>query len=292
MKIITKEIPDTQKIIVIGGPTASGKSKFAVNIALQQPSVIINADSMQIYNEIPIVTAQPPLAEQASIPHLLYGALPAQKACSAGIWLDFACKQIDLAHANGQTPILVGGTGMYLKCLMQGVSYVPEIPDDIRTETRALAAEIGAEAMHEKLTAQDSEMANRLKSTDTQRISRAIEVLQHTGKSLSHWQAQPNKTFYDASAFEFHFVNPPRNELYANCDARFEWMVDNGAIEEVEALLELNISPELPAMKALGIPEIISYLHGESTKDDMKESAQKSTRNYAKRQVTWFRNQF
>jgi len=280
-----------KKIIIIGGPTAGGKSKFALKLARKMGTVIINADSQQVYRELPILTAHPKEEEKKEVPHFLYGFLSVREKFSAGIWLENAIRNINEAHAKNLTPILVGGTGLYLKSLMHGIASIPDIEDEVRENARKLLKEIGSKAMHAMLQKRDPETAAKLKEKDGQRIVRAWEVIEQTGKSISSWQKQPVETFYGKSQFEGYFINPPRNELYKKCDKRFEEMINEGALEEAKKIIEMNLSSELPGMHALGLSELILFLREELTLANAVEKAQQATRNYAKRQVTWFRHQ-
>ena len=269
---------------MIAGPTASGKSAHALEIAQKQPAVIINADSQQVYRDFPILTAQPTQAEQQGIPHFLYGFLDITQKCDAATWSTLAVKEIQAAWRNNQLPILVGGTGLYLKTLMQGISPVPEIPAKIRTQTASLLKEIGNAAFHTLLLQKDPASAH-LNIGDTQRILRAYEVLEATGKPLIYWHQQPTKAFLENAHYEGEVLLPDREKLYANCNKRFVQMLENGAIEEVKKY-DLNAT-----IKIIGAPEIQSFLRGETSKETAIEKGSQLTRNYAKRQYTWFRNQ-
>ena len=276
-------------LILIGGPTASGKSGLAMQIARQKNGCIINTDAMQIYAGLSILTAQPSARDKAEIPHLLYEVLDAAEASSAGKWLTLARAAIDEARQAGRTPILVGGTGMYFSSLLGGLADIPLIPDEARQEATKLYEAVGEENFRKQLAARDLESAARIARNDRQRLIRAYEVVTHTGKSLGAWykQGQVENKF----STEWHLLMPPREELYAACDKRFLTMIENGAIEEVQKLLARDLSSDLPAMKILGVREIGEYLRGETTLDAVITKAQQMTRNYAKRQMTWFRNQ-
>lgn len=278
-------------ILIIGGPTASGKSAFAVNIAKEIDAVIINADSMQLYQEIPVVTAQPNETEQQGIPHKLYGALPASVNCSVAMWLELVLPEIEQAHQQGKLPIVIGGTGMYIRSLMEGISSIPEISPEVREPARALLKEIGNEAFHQKLAEVDAVMAGRLPIGDSQRMLRAYEVIKQTGRSLAEWQQDEPRRFYPKERFVSFVVKPPREKLYDNCNKRFLKMLEQGVLEEVKALDALGLNESLPAMKALGVPELRKLLHGEYSEEEAIDKAQQATRRYAKRQVTWFSNQ-
>lgn len=282
-------------VILVGGPTASGKSGLAADVAAAFNGVVINADSMQIYRELDIITARPSNADLAKAPHRLYGVLPGAERCSAARWRELALVEIEAAFAQGKLPIVVGGTGLYLRTLEKGLAPVPEIPDAVRQDTRAHFDAIGAEAFHRELAQKDPEMAGRLNVGDTQRLLRAWEVLAATGTSLAVWQARQPESAEQLNpnlALLKLAVIPPREDLYARCDARFEAMAKGGAIEEVEALLALRFDPALPVMKAIGVREFGAYLAGEISLEAAVSKAQQETRRYAKRQMTWLRNQY
>ncbi len=277
-------------VMMIAGPTASGKSALAAAVAAEWGGTVINADSMQIYKELSLLTARPRGAELKAVPHRLYGVLSGAEACSAGRWRDLAAAEVEAALAAGRLPILVGGTGLYLKVFAEGLSAVPEIPAQIRAAARAELAELGNAAFHARLAERDPVMGARLEPGDSQRLLRAWEVLAATGRSLAQWQAEP------APPAPYRFARlcllPPRPLLYATCDARLEAMIGQGALEEVEALLALGLDPALPVMKAVGVPEFAAYLAGELSLEAALAQAQQATRRYAKRQMTWLRHQF
>jgi tRNA dimethylallyltransferase len=278
------------KLVVIAGPTASGKSALALAVAEEFGGMVINADSMQIYHTLRILTARPTPADEARVPHRLYGILSPTDLCSAGRWRSLAAAACDEAWSAGKLPVVVGGTGLYLRALLGGLSPIPDIPDDIRAATRARFAHLGNAAFHAGLAAVDPVMAARLHPANSQRLIRAWEVLAATGRSLADWQAQPPFTGLDAAAFTIS-VTPPRQLLYAGCDRRFLDMLERGAVDEVRALMALDLAHDLPAMRALGVPALIAYVKGEINRDEAVEEAQQATRNYAKRQLTWFRHQ-
>lgn len=277
-------------VVIVAGPTASGKSALALALAEAFDGDVINADSMQIYRELEILTARPGPAETARAPHRLYGVLPGGERCSAGRWRDMALAEIAACHAAGRLPLLVGGTGLYLRALERGLAPVPEIPPEYRRAAAALHREIGGAALHRRLAARDPVAAARLRPSDTQRLIRAWEVLEATGRPLAEWQ-----TDGDDAAPPFRFLRlvclPPRPALYAACDARFRRMVERGALDEVRALLRLGLDPALPVMKALGVRELADHLAGTIPLDAAIAAAQQATRNYAKRQTTWLRTQ-
>lgn len=280
-------------VIAIGGPTASGKSGLAVALAERLDGVIVNADASQVYRDLQILTARPSADDEKRVPHRLYGVLEPSDRCSAGRWRGMALAEIGDTLAAGKRPILVGGTGLYLRALLQGIAPVPDIPDDIRTLARARHAEVGGEAFHAALAARDPEMAARLRPQDSQRLMRAWEVMEATGRSLAEWQRLPA----EAAGYRFHVVvlTPPRDELYTACNARFAEMVAAGALDEVRALMDRaeaeGLDPDLPVFKAVGYGELAAYLRGESGLDAAVAAAQQRTRRYAKRQLTWFRHQ-
>lgn len=278
-------------ILIIAGPTASGKSGLALAAADKYDGVIINCDSMQVYRELRLITARPSEADEAKAPHKLYGVIPASEACSAGIWREMAVPEIEACWQAGKLPIITGGTGLYIKALVEGLSEIPEVPVEIREEVTARRDDIGAEAFHQELSEFDPISAARLSPGDRQRMIRAYEVYLGTERSLTDWHKDapttpPLKAHYQSVIFE-----PPREELYAKCEARFDWMIENGALDEVAALRDLKLDPSLPAMKALGVPELIAYLKGEMSLEEATLAAKQATRRYAKRQMTWFRNQ-
>lgn len=278
-------------IVIIAGPTASGKSHTALAIAKKYGGVIINADAMQVYEEIPILSAQPTLAEQEGIPHYLYGVLPGSEACSAAKWVSLAVPIITKAQTEGLLPIVVGGTGLYIKSLTKGLSAIPDIAPDVRISTREQMQTIGKEKFYEELKYVDPVMASRLRPTDTQRLIRAMEVWKQTGISLSVWQEKkPLPPLPDAQFITF-FMHPDRTWLYERCNSRFLQMMHQGGLEEATALLAKRYPESLPVMKALGVPSLLTYLKEEMPLEEAISHAQQATRNYAKRQVTWFKHQ-
>lgn len=277
-------------VVVIGGPTASGKSGLAVDIAEAFGGTVINADSMQLYRELDVLTARPGAEDLARAPHVLYGVLPGSERGSAARWRDMALTEIITAKAAGRLPVVVGGTGLYLRALMEGLSTVPTVPEEIRQAAHARLKALGGEAFRAELVARDPAMA-RLNAGDTTRLTRAWEVLDATGRPLSSWQQESAEGPPPGLRFRTFIIDPPRAALYAQCDKRFAWMLECGALEEVRALAELDLDPGLPVMKALGVPELLAHLRGTLALDDAAARAQQSTRHYAKRQVTWFRHQ-
>lgn len=282
-----------QPVIVVAGPTASGKSGLALDLAEQLGGTIINADSMQVYRDLRILTARPSPADEDRVPHLLYGDRDATQAGSAADWATAAQAAVQSVIEAGSRPLIVGGTGLYLKALMEGLAPIPEVPGEIRQRAQARRREIGDVAFHNELATLDPEMAARLHPGDSQRVLRAWEVMEATGRPLSAWQSEPVPT--PETAFRVLVIEPPRDELYRNCDSRFLDMIEAGAIDEVKALSARadaeGLDPALPIFKALGYPPLAAYLRGELSLDVAINTGQQQTRNYAKRQTTWLRHQ-
>lgn len=275
-------------VLLLAGPTASGKSALALALAEEFGGAVINADSMQVYRELRVLTARPSPAEEARAPHRLYGVVSATDHYSVARWLAAARAEIGAAIAVGQVPILVGGTGLYFQALTEGLSPVPDIDDAVRAEARSLADEIGSEALHGRLAAEDPEGAAKLRPSDPQRLIRAWEVLRQTGRPLSYWQGLPPDPPGLMRPWRGMVLAPERERLYGRCDARLVAMIESGALEEVRAIADLD--PALPARRALGVPELVAHLRGEMSLDDAIQQAQTATRRYAKRQLTWLRN--
>ncbi len=275
------------KVALIAGPTASGKTALALRLAKSHNIVIINADSAQVYADLPVLSAQPTPEEKASVPHRLFGYLDGGTACSAARWAADAKAAMAEAHEAGLLPVLVGGTGLYLRTLLDGMAPIPEIDADIRSEIRSLPVE----AAHARLQAADKAMAVALAPTDSSRIARALEVIESTGRSIADWRK--DKTGGIAGDVELIplVLLPPRGWLYARCDVRFDEMIAGGAVDEVEALLAQGLPADAPVMRAIGVPEISAMLSGEISREEATTLGKIATRQYAKRQFTWFRNQ-
>jgi len=280
---------DIQTPIVVAGPTASGKSALAVALALAFDGIVINADSMQVYRELRVLTARPSAAEEAAAPHRLYGVLSATERCSAGRWRALAQDEITAAQAVGRRPILVGGTGLYLKALLEGIAPIPEVPEAVRHRVRELRHELGPAVFHAALAARDPLSAARLAPGDTQRLLRAYEVFEATGQPLSVHQAAP-PTQPGIAAITL-VLSPPRDVLASAVDRRCAAMLEAGALAEVGALMRLGLDATLPVAKAVGVPMLIRHLSGELTRAEALRLFQQATRQYAKRQGTWFRHQ-
>jgi len=276
-------------LVIVAGPTASGKSALALAVAEALGGTIINADSMQVYRDLAVLTARPGAAELARVPHRLYGVIDAAEACSAGRWRDMALAEIAVAREAGRVPVLAGGTGLYLRALLDGLAPVPPVPAALREEVRALHARLGGEAFRQALAARDPEAAQRLSPGDRQRLIRAYEVVAATGRPLAEWRRRQGPAASPPAAAVV--LLPPRATLYAACDARFLSMLERGALAEVETLLARGLDPALPAMKAVGVPELASLLAGRSSRRAAITAAQQATRRYAKRQYTWLRHQ-
>ena len=277
--------------MLIAGPTASGKSALALELARQTGGVIINADSMQVYRDLRILTARPTQEEEAQVPHRLYGHVDAAVNFSAGSWVADAAKVLAEVRGQDRLPILVGGSGLYFKALTSGLSAVPPIPAAIRESVRARLERDGVEALHAELARRDPAAAERLKPRDRARVARALEVVEATSRSLTDWHREGLPPLLPPGQFRALFLAPDRDQLYARIDARFDAMLKAGALEEVAALAARHLDPLLPAMKAHGVPALIRHLAGEIGLEAAAEIGRADTRHYAKRQFTWFRHQ-
>jgi tRNA dimethylallyltransferase len=279
------------KAVLIAGPTASGKSALALDLAKKHGGIVINTDSMQVYRDLRVLTARPTPAEQASVPHRLYGHVDAAVNFSAGSFVTDAATVLAETRAQGRVPIFVGGSGLYFKAMTRGLSAVPPIPSDVRENVRARLERDGTEALHAQLAQRDPVSAERLKPRDRTRIARALEVVEATGRSMTDWHREGLPPILPRSEFVALFLAPEREQLYARIDGRFDAMLRAGALDEVAALAARNLDPLLPAMKAHGVPGLIRHLKGEIALDEAAEIGRADTRHYAKRQFTWFRHQ-
>jgi len=277
--------------ILITGPTASGKSALAVELARLHDGVVINADSMQVYDTLRVLTARPGEADMGGVPHHLYGHVPAGQTYSTGVWLREAGALVERLRGEGRMPVFVGGTGLYFKALTGGLSDMPEIPPDIRHRLRGRLLAEGVEALHRELAERDGAVAEALNPQDGQRIVRALEVVEATGQSIADFQGKTGPMIIDPDRARKIVVLPERAILHERINSRFETMLAMGAEDEVRALLALDLPPEMPVMKAIGVAQIAAKLKGDMTRAEVIETGSAATRQYAKRQMTWVRNQ-
>ena len=283
-----------QPLVVIAGATATGKSAFALDLADHMPSTIINADSMQVYDAIPILTAQPTAQERAQAPHALYGFLPPDDACSAARWSALALQAIQSAWDDRRLPILVGGTGLYLRSLLRGIADVPDIDPAIRTSVRAQLEAEGPAPLYEQLSALDPDGAARLSPNDRQRIARALEVVLATGTLLAEWQTHAAPGLLDQPGVTALRVvaEMDRETLYARCERRLDAMLSAGALDELAELMRKDLASDTPILRAVGVPPLAQYMREALSFEEAVELAKRDTRRFAKRQLTWFRHQF
>jgi len=275
--------------ILIAGPTASGKSAAALALARSLGGTVINVDSMQVYRELRVLTARPSAAELVMIPHRLYGTVPATEAYSVGRWLGDAAAAIEEAKAQSRMPILVGGTGLYFKTLLEGLAPVPDIPEETREAWRKKAAALGPAELHRELAARDPVMAARLQPSDPQRLVRALEVIDATNVSLADWQGTAGSPILRDDAVLKLVVAPEREAIYAAIDARFDRMLEEGALDEVDALMAMQLDTGLPVRRALGVRALGAHLAGAMSLEDAVAKTKTESRRYAKRQMTWLK---
>ena len=280
-----------RRAILIAGPTASGKSALAIRLGQRLDGVMVNADSMQVYRDLRIITARPSVAEEAEVPHRLFGHVDASENYSVARWLADVSREISAIEAEGRLPILVGGTGLYFRALTEGLSDIPPVPDAVRAELRAWAEDKTAEEIHARLEVVDPATAALLRPSDTQRNLRALEVFTATGQPLSAFHDSRNGAVLDSAECVAVFLEPDREVLRQRIDARFDAMMAMGAGEEVEALMLRGLDPTLPAMRAHGVPGLIRALRNEISVEEAVAIGKADTRRYAKRQHTWFRHQ-
>jgi tRNA dimethylallyltransferase len=275
------------KLALIAGPTASGKSALALKLAERHNGCVVNADSAQVYRDLRLLSARPSVDEERRAPHLLYGYRDGAEPCSAADWAADARNAIRRVHAEGRLPILAGGTGLYLRTLLEGIAPVPPIDPAIRAEVRGLAV---AEA-HRALLAEDRDAAERLRPSDTARVARALEVIRSTGRPLSQWQREKEGGIGSEVQVIPIILLPPREWLYERCDRRFEQMMGDEGLEEIRTLLERQLDPSLPVMRAIGVAEMAAFFSGRLSRSECVAAGQTATRQYAKRQYTWFSRQ-
>ena len=278
--------------ILIHGPTASGKTALSIDLAAKLGGEIINADSMQVYKDLNVLTARPSEDELKMAPHHLFGQIDAEVRYSTGKWMEDAKRKINAIQKRGKIPIIAGGTGLYFLSLIQGLSEIPPVPDEIRAEVRNIQLTEGTHGLHARLQKVDPESAGRLERTDRQRLSRAYEVWLATGRGISEFQSRRSKPVLGGGDWLGVALTPPRARLYARIDRRFEGMMMHGAMLEAEALVKRALDPELPAMKAHGMPWLAAFIRGEMDAETAANNAKRDTRRYAKRQFTWIGRQF
>jgi tRNA dimethylallyltransferase len=277
--------------VLIAGPTASGKSALALELAARTNGVVINADSMQVYRDLRVITARPTDEEMSRAPHRLYGHIGAEKIYSTGHWLREATPEIAAVRKAGNTAIVIGGTGLYFTALLKGLSAVPEVPAETRQQVRDLGDTKDNEALHAMLVERDPRTASEVRIPDRQRILRALEVIEATGRGLAEWREEPGVPVLDQGDYQAIFLETDREALGKRIDARFDKMLAEGAIEEVRALDARKLDPKMPAMKAHGVPWLIKHFNGEISLEEAAAQGKRDTRQYSKRQETWFRNQ-
>ena len=278
-----------KRAILIAGPTASGKSALAMALAAHVGGEIVNADSMQVYAGMRVLTARPDAGDEARVPHHLYGVMGPDEACSAGKWSRLALGVIADIEARGRVPVVVGGTGLYFRTLVEGLSPIPAVADDVREQVRAEVAAAG-DGAHALLKAVDPVLAEVIRPSDKQRIARGVEVARGTGRPLSQWHKEPPHPLLTGNLAKI-VLTPEREWLRARCDLRFEQMLETGALDEARAMAALGLDATLPAMKALGLRPVMDYVVGKIELSDAVARGQAETRAYAKRQETWFRTQ-
>jgi tRNA dimethylallyltransferase len=279
------------RALLIAGPTASGKSALALSLAEKIGGMIVNADSMQVYRDLRIITARPAPDEERRAPHVLYGQIDAAENYSAGRWAGDAARALAEAEAADRLPIFVGGTGLYFRALIRGFSHIPPVPNEVRARIRDEAEGVPVPELHARLARQDPRTAAGLRPTDRQRVLRALEVLAATGRPLAEWQEQPGTPMIKPEETAAVFLSVERNDLRRRIDERFDAMLAAGALDEVRQLAARKLDPALPAMKAHGVPWLMRHLAGEISLEEAAAGGKADTRRYAKRQETWFRHQ-
>ncbi len=283
-------MPDLQAVL-IAGPTASGKSARAIRLAREARGLVVNADSMAVYRDLPILSARPTPEEEAEAPHVLFGHIGAERNYSVGLWLEDAKWALAEARRENRLPIFVGGTGLYFKALLQGLSDIPPVPASVRARVRQESEGVAPQELYARLQEADPQTAARLRPTDPQRLIRALEIFAATAKPLASFQGSRIRPLLDAAKCQCLFIAPERAALYRRIDARFDRMMAEGAVEEVRRLLAKNLDPTLPAMRAVGVPGLAAFLRGESSLEAAVEKGKSDSRQYAKRQFTFARTQ-
>lgn len=282
-----------QKVIILTGPTASGKSDLAVQYGINSGNVvIINADSMQVYKEIPIIAASPKKYDLEKVPHKLYEILTGNEQLSAGKWLELVENEIKIAHNNAKIPLIVGGTTMYIRLLIDGISQIPDIPEEINIEAKNELSNLGKDDFFAKLVQFDSKCGEKIKKTDSQRMLRAFSVMKYTGKSIFDYHNNNKPSILQNYDVKKIVLMPPREVVYKYCNSRFCDMIQDGVIDEIKALIDMKYRENSPVYNAIGVLEIIDYINEKINYENMVEKVQQYTRNYAKRQMTWLRNKF
>lgn len=279
-------------VIVVAGPTASGKSALAIDLALKYNGVIINADASQLYWDIPIISAAPDENDKAKVEHLLYGILEADEKNSVSDWIKLAIAAIRKVWAEGKLPIVTGGTGFYLESLINGISPIPETKPAVKQKVAKMFDDLGLCGVFEYLQKVDPEGAKKVNQNDTTRVRRALEIYEDTGVSIAKWFEMPMVKPLPEAEFTVVVMLKDLDELEKNCSQRFDNMIEKGALVEIENLQKKNISLKMPVMKAIGVPELMDYIEGKTSKEEAVNLAKLHTRQYAKRQLTWFRNRF
>jgi len=280
-----------KNIIIIAGPTASGKSSLAIDVAKITNGVIVNADSMQVYKDTPIISACPDKNDKQEVEHRLYEIYDSSHHGTVNQWLERVKTEIEDIWLQGKTPVVTGGTGMYINILINGMSPIPETPEKIKLETLNLIEEIGINELHKKLCIIDPVIGDKLEPNDTTRVRRAYEVFSSTGKSLSDWHKEDQIKIFDNAKFYVIKILPEREELYQRCNLRFDLMLEKNALNEIIELNKKKLNKNLPAMKAIGVPPLLDFINGKISKEEAIEKGKTQTRQYAKRQNTWFKNQ-
>ena len=288
--VASVDLSSLPSITLIAGPTASGKSRLALEMAVQTGALIINADSQQLYADLRILSARPTVAEEQLAPHALYGVADAAETWSVGRWTRSVIPLLERLKTEGRSALIVGGTGLYFTALTKGLANIPDVPISARNAAMALLDAEGEPGFRRLLAHRDPAAAASIEAGDRQRLTRAWAVAEATSRSLSDWKASTTPVLPQGT-YERLVVEPDRHTLYGNCDRRVQTMVESGALDEVKVLLERQLDLALPAMKAVGVREFSSYLNGESSLDAAISATRQATRNYAKRQLTWFRNQ-